>query len=204
MGGPPPAEGARGAARGEGQVHPDVGEVVYAPEAIAARVAELGRELGPRLAGARPLVLVTLKGAFVFAADLVRALEPAPAGLELAFVKASSYGAGTTSSGAVALGGGGVPDVAGRNVLVVEDIVDTGRTMEALFAAVEGAGAASVLCATLLNKQARRTIDLAGREIHVGFECPDEFVIGYGLDFDEQYRALPYVGTLREDLIPDH
>ncbi|PSC70333.1 hypoxanthine phosphoribosyltransferase [Micractinium conductrix] len=180
-------------------LHADIGEVLLTPETIAQRVGELGRELAGDYADKRPLVVGTLKGAVVFMADLVRAIEPVPAGLSLEFIRASSYGAGTVSSGKVALGGTlAAADIAGRHVLLVEDIVDSGRTAVALVDHFKAAGAASVKMASLLSKPARRTC--AYKPEYLCFEVEDKFVVGYGLDFDEQYRSLPYVGVLRPEL----
>lgn len=177
-------------------LHPDIDEVLLTQEAIAARVAQLGREIAAQYAGKRPLVVGTLKGAVVFMADLVRAMEPTPEGLQLEFVRASSYGAGTVSSGKVALSGTLAPaDVEGRHVLLVEDIVDSGRTAVALLEHFKAMGAASVALVSLLSKPARRTVPC--EPDFLCFEVEDKFVVGYGLDFDEQYRSLPYVGVLR-------
>ncbi|KAK9842539.1 hypothetical protein WJX81_005065 [Elliptochloris bilobata] len=154
----------------------------------------MGRQVAADYSGKRPLVVGTLTGAFLFLADLARSLEPVPEGLEVDFVRASSY-RGTESSGSVALH---LPDslsVAARHVLLVEDIVDTGRTARRLTAALAGAGAASVRLATLLDKPSRRVVDCTPD--YTGFECPDEFVVGYGMDFNGLYRSLPYVGVLR-------
>jgi hypoxanthine phosphoribosyltransferase len=135
-------------------------------------------------------------GAFMFAADLCRAMDVP--GLTVDCVRASSYGEGTSSSGSVALSGL-TTDVRGRHVLLVEDIVDTGLTIEKLKAHLEGLGAASVRVCTLLNKQSRRKNEMVPE--FIGFECPDEFVVGYGLDYAGKYRELPYVGVMRQECI---
>ena len=164
---------------------------------LAGRVKEVGRELARELEGRRPLLLGVLRGAFVFTADLARALEPVPVGTEVGFLRASSYGSGTESKGQVTVATGG-PDVRGRHVVLVEDIVDTGRTLSALVGRLRAEGAASVTTCTLLDKPARRVVEV---EVdHACFACPDEFVVGYGLDYDERYRTLPYVGVLKPDM----
>lgn len=132
----------------------------------------------------------------MFAADLCRAMDVP--GLTVDCVRASSYGEGTSSSGSVALSGL-TTDVRGRHVLLVEDIVDTGLTIEKLKAHLEGLGAASVRVCTLLNKQSRRKNEMVPE--FIGFECPDEFVVGYGLDYAGKYRELPYVGVMRQECI---
>lgn len=135
-------------------------------------------------------------GAFVFAADLLRHVDIE--GLTVDCVRASSYGAGTETSGSVVLSGL-TTDVAGRHVLLVEDIVDTGLTLAKLKAKMAELGAASVAVVTLLNKPSRRV----NSEVpdYVGFECPDAFVVGYGLDYAGKYRELPFVGVLRPECI---
>jgi hypoxanthine phosphoribosyltransferase len=135
-------------------------------------------------------------GAFVFAADLLRHVNID--GLTVDCVRASSYGEGMESSGSVVLSGL-TTDVVGRHVLLVEDIVDTGLTLAKLKAKLAEMGAASVAVVTLLNKQSRRTNDMVPD--YVGFECPDAFVVGYGLDYAGKYRELPFVGVLRPECI---
>ncbi|GIL54681.1 hypothetical protein Vafri_10419 [Volvox africanus] len=133
-------------------------------------------------------------------ADLVRHIYPYPASMEVDFFKASSYGAGTTSSGVVQLDSSfkkeGVRD---KHVLLVEDIIDTGHTLSRLVALMEEAGAASVRVAALLDKKARRRIPFQAD--YTGFECPDEFIVGYGIDYAEKYRNLPYIGSVKEEFI---
>ena len=186
----------RGMGPRRARLHPDLERELFSAERLAARVGEVGRALAAELAGKRPLLLGVLRGCFVFVADLARSLEPVPEGTEVGFLRASSYGAGTESSGRVRVDAGG-PDVRGRHVVLVEDIVDTGRTLAAVVARLRAEGAASVTTCTLLDKTARRVVDV--HMDHSCFACPDEFVVGYGLDFDERYRTLPYVGVLKPE-----
>jgi hypoxanthine phosphoribosyltransferase len=165
--------------------------VLIPADAIARRVASLGDELGAALRGAeRPLLLVLMDGAFVFAADLARTLHRPD--LELRFVRAASYGAGTSSSGTVDLQPLG--DLHGRTVVLVDDILDTGRTLAAASGAALAAGALRVLVCVLLDKPARRAPGGLATADLVGFTIPDRFVVGYGLDHAGRWRQLPYIG----------
>lgn len=177
--------------------HKDIGEVLLTPEAINARVVEVAKAIAADYAEKRPLVVGTLKGAVVFFADLVRAIHPVPDGLSLDFVRASSYGAGTDSSGTVSLVGSADGSLEGRHVLLVEDIVDTGHTAVRLLAHYRAAGAASVKLVSLLSKPARREVEI--EPDYCCFDIPDKFVVGYGLDFAEHYRSLPYIGVLKPE-----
>lgn len=166
--------------------------VLIPADAIARRVTALGDELTERLrAEQAPLLLVLMDGAFVFAADLVRAVHLP--GLELRFVRASSYRGGTVSSGQVDLGP--LPDLRGRSVVMVDDILDTGLTLAATRDAALASGAASVAACVLLDKPSRRKPGGLPTAELVGFRIPDRFVVGYGLDLDGRWRELPYVGV---------
>ncbi|KAK9829349.1 hypothetical protein WJX72_005309 [[Myrmecia] bisecta] len=179
-------------------MHPNVLKVLVPQHTIAARVAELGREIAQDYAVRQPLLVGTLSGAFIFMADLARCIDPVPDGLAVDFLRASSYGGtATVTSGEVKLGMQLKTPLNGRHVLLVEDIVDTGTTAKRLVEELRGQGAASVEVVALLNKSPRRTVDMDLR--YCGFECPDEFVIGYGLDYNEMYRSLPYVGVLKPE-----
>ena len=167
-------------------------EILISTEAIQARVAELAAEVSAAYAGAEELVLVgVLKGAFVFLADLARQLT-IPSRIE--FVALSSYQDGTVSSGAVRLIMDLRTDIAGRHVMVVEDIVDTGHTLAYLLRTLKARQPASLACCTLLRKRERHEVDVP--LVYVGFEIPDVWVVGYGLDYAERYRTLPYIGVL--------
>lgn len=137
--------------------------------------------------------MCVLKGAFVFAADLVRAID-LPLGVE--FLKASSYGAGTVGRPTVRLQLGLTKPLAGKDVLLVEDIIDTGRTLRALVGAIEAMKPASIAVCALLRKTGRERMRIDAE--YVGFTVPDRFVVGYGLDLDGRYRNLPYVGAAEE------
>jgi hypoxanthine phosphoribosyltransferase len=159
------------------------------PEALATRVRELGRDISIAFADGAPELLVLMDGAFVFAADLARAITLP--GLTLHFRRAASY-RGTTSTGTVALEQ--LPDLSGRRVLLVDDILDTGRTLALAAQAARQAGAASVEACVLLDKPARRVPEGLPAARFVGFTIEDVFVVGYGLDHDGRWRHLPYVG----------
>ncbi len=173
-------------------IHQDVEEILLTGEQIQARVAELGAELARDYAGRNPVLVSVLKGSIIFLADLVREME-IPLAIDL--MEVSSYGASTESSGQVRILKDLSSSIEGRNVVVVEDIIDTGLTLNYLLRYLHDKGPASISICCLLDKPARR---LAQIEIdYRGFTIPDRFVIGYGLDYDERYRNLPYVGVLR-------
>lgn len=161
-------------------------------ERIAQRIDELGREIRGAYEPAEPLLCVgVLRGAFIFMADLVRAI---PGPVECDFVTARSY-EGTTSTGTVATHLDLLPELAGRHVLLVEDIVDTGRTVATLVDQMAAHAPASLSVVTLLDKPSRREVAVSVR--WVGFAIEDRFVVGYGLDLDGRYRSLPYVAVVQ-------
>ena len=166
-------------------------------DAIAARVRELASEI-MAAQQAEPanhfVVLVLLKGAFVFAADLVRALDEQGAAPPIDFISISSYGSRDVSSGNVVLETRPRIDLAGKDVLHVDDILDTGRSLQAVSRWLAEQGASRVRACVLLDKPSRRMVEVDAD--FCGFEVPDRFVVGYGLDYDERYRHLPYVGIL--------
>ena len=174
-----------------------VGEVLVGATELRARVAELGQEISADYAGRELLLVGVLKGAVFFMADLMRSITVP---CEIDFMAISSYGASTDSSGVVRILKDLDINIEGRHVLVVEDIIDSGLTLSYLLRNLESRGPATIEICALLTKPARREIDVPVR--YVGFEIPDRFVIGYGLDFAERYRNLPYVGVLHPDLIP--
>ncbi|HWQ23640.1 MAG TPA: hypoxanthine phosphoribosyltransferase [Gaiellaceae bacterium] len=175
-----------------------VGEVLIDAPTLRARVAELGAEISADYEGRDLLLVGVLKGAVFFMADLMRELTVP---CEIDFMAISSYGAATDSSGVVRILKDLDINVAGREVLVVEDIIDSGLTLSYLIRSLRARKPASLEVVALLTKPARREIDVQVR--YVGFEIPNRFVIGYGLDFAERYRNLPYVAVLHPDLVPD-
>jgi len=175
-----------------------VSEVLIDEDRLRARVAELGEEISADYAGREPLLIGVLKGAVFFMADLMRHLTVA---CEVDFMAISSYGDSTDSSGVVRILKDLDINIDGRDVLVVEDIIDSGLTLSYLIRNLEAREPASLEVCALMTKPERREIDVPVR--YVGFEIPNRFVIGYGLDFAERYRNLPYVGVLHPNLIPD-
>jgi hypoxanthine phosphoribosyltransferase len=174
-----------------------VGEVLVDEEALAARVAELGAEVSADYQGRDLLLIGVLKGAVFFMADLMRHVTVP---CEVDFMAISSYGDATDSSGIVRILKDLDINIEGREVLVVEDIIDSGLTLSYLIRNLESREPASLEVCALLTKPSRREIDVRVR--YVGFEIPNKFVVGYGLDYAERYRNLPYVGVLNEHLIP--
>ena len=175
-----------------------VGEVLIEEVALRNRVRELGEEISADYVGRDLLLIGVLKGAVFFMADLMRCLTVA---CEVDFMAISSYGASTDSSGVVRILKDLDINIDGRDVLVVEDIIDSGLTLSYLIRNLEAREPASLEVCALLTKPDRREIDVPVR--YVGFEIPNRFVIGYGLDFAERYRNLPYVAVLHPDLIPE-
>jgi hypoxanthine phosphoribosyltransferase len=175
-----------------------VSEVLIDEERLQARIRELGAELSVEYAGRELLLVGVLKGAVFFMADLMRSLTVP---CEIDFMAISSYGASTDTSGVVRILKDLDINIEGRHVLVVEDIIDSGLTLSYLLRNLESREPASLEICALLTKPSRREIDVPVR--YVGFEIPNKFVIGYGLDFAERYRNLPYVGVLHPDLLPE-
>jgi len=176
-----------------------VGEILIEQEPLQARIAELGAEISREYEGRDLLLVGVLKGAVFFMADLMRELTIP---CEIDFMAISSYGAATDSSGVVRILKDLDANIAGRDVLVVEDIIDSGLTLSYLMRSLKARKPASLEICALLTKPERREIEVPVR--FVGFEIPNKFVIGYGLDFAERYRNLPYVAVLHPDLIPPH
>ena len=173
-------------------VKDDIKNVLFTKEEINAKVAELAARIDEDYAGKDVLLVGVLKGAIMVMADLSRALK---GHYTMDWMAVSSYGSGTKSSGVVRILKDLDTDLVGRDVLIVEDIIDSGLTLSWLQANLLGRGAASVKIATALRKPeaAKVDVDVA----YVGFDIPDEFVVGYGLDYAEKYRNLPFVGTLK-------
>jgi hypoxanthine phosphoribosyltransferase len=182
---------------GSANPHDDIAEILIDEAAIKTRVEELGAEIGAAYTGSDSIVLISvLKGALVFVADLMRAI---PRNVSIDVMEVSSYGGGNTeSSGTVRILKDLSGTIEGRDVLIVEDIIDTGLTLNYLTGYLGGKSPRSIRIVTLLNKPARRLVDL--KVDWTGFEIPDKFVVGYGLDFGEKYRNLRYVGVLKREL----
>ena len=173
-----------------------VGEILIDSDGLRARIAELGEEISAAYEGKDLLLIGVLKGAVFFMADLMRHLTVP---CEVDFMAISSYGAATDSSGVVRILKDLDINIEGRNVLVVEDIIDSGLTLSYLMRTLEARSPATLEICALLTKPARRAIDVNVR--YTGFEIPNEFVIGYGLDYAERYRNLPYVGVFDPDAV---
>ncbi len=174
----------------------DIGEILLTEEAIAAKVAELGRRIGEDYAGRNLTLVSVLKGSLPFMADLMRQI---PLPLRIDLMEVSSYGGTSTeSSGLVRIMKDLSASIVGEDVLLVEDIIDTGLTLNYLIRYLRGKSPASLRICTLLDKPARRLVEIPVD--YVGFEIPDQFVVGYGLDYGERYRNLRFVGVLRPEV----
>jgi hypoxanthine phosphoribosyltransferase len=177
---------------------PDIDRVLISAEQIQSKLVEMGERIGADYAGRRLLLVGVLKGAFVVMADLARYIRLP---LEFDFMAVSSYGAATKTSGVVRILKDLDHDLEGLDVLVVEDIVDSGLTLKYLLKNLAGRKPASLEVAALLRKEGIQQVELDLR--YVGFEIPNEFVVGYGLDYGERYRNLPYIATLRAEAYGD-
>ncbi len=173
-----------------------IGDILVQPDALRRRVEELGAQITADYVGRDLLLVGVLKGAIFFLADVMRHIE-VPCDLD--FMAVSSYGSATDSSGVVRILKDLDAPLEGRDVLIVEDIVDSGLTLQYLLRNLGARNPASLEVCALLTKPTRRKVELDAR--YVGFEIPDRFVIGYGLDFDEKYRNLPYVATMTDEAI---
>ncbi len=173
-----------------------IGDILVQPDALRRRVEELGAQITADYVGKDLLLVGVLKGAIFFLADVMRHIE-VPCDLD--FMAVSSYGSATDSSGVVRILKDLDAPLEGRDVLIVEDIVDSGLTLQYLLRNLGARNPASLEVCALLTKPTRRKVELDAR--YVGFEIPDRFVIGYGLDFDEKYRNLPYVATMTDEAL---
>ena len=169
----------------------EIERVLLSETQIADRIKELAKKIDEDYQGKEVIAVCVLKGSVIFFADLIRAMKT-PTSVE--FMKVSSYGFGTSSSGRLSVGLDLFSNIEGKDVLIVEDIIDSGNTMYALKEMLSTRNPASLRIVTLLDKPARRTVDIQAD--YTCFEIEDEFVIGYGLDYAEKYRDLPYVGIL--------
>ncbi|MDR3037089.1 MAG: hypoxanthine phosphoribosyltransferase [Coriobacteriales bacterium] len=172
-------------------MHKDVTRVLFSAEQIDVCVKRMGAQISADYAGKKVLLITVLKGAFIFMADLVRAIEGA---VEVDFMAVSSYGAEAKSSGVVRIIKDLEYSIEGRHVIIVEDILDSGLTLKYLSKNLRSRKPLSIEVATLLLKEGKQEADIACK--YIGLVCPDEFVVGYGLDYTEQYRNLPYIGVL--------
>jgi hypoxanthine phosphoribosyltransferase len=170
-------------------------EILLTEDQIRQRVRELGRQIEADYQDKRLTIVAVLTGSLIFLADLIRAMALP---LRVGLLQASSYRGASTAAGALVINEAFLPIVAGRDVLLLDDILDTGQTLAALVERVGAMGAASVRTAVLLRKRGRQQVPL--EPDYAGFEIPDAFVVGYGLDFNDDYRHLPYVAILPSDL----
>ena len=178
-----------------GMMDQDILKVLYTEKQIAARIEAMGIEMYEDLKDKDPLFISVLRGAFIFMADIVRACQVRS---EVEFIAVSSYGNATSTSGAVKITRDIQQDITGRHLVVIEDILDSGNTLAFLKQYFVTKGAASVSICTLLDKPSRRTKAITAD--YAGFTVPDEFVVGYGLDYAQKYRNLPYIGVLKPEI----
>lgn len=177
----------------------DIAEILIDAATIQARIAELGAQINADYRDVdNPLLVCVLKGAFVFLADLTRYLTFPH---EVDFMATSSYGAATQTTGIVRILMDLDRPIEGRHVLIVEDIIDSGHTLDYMVRMLSARNPASLRICALLSKSARRQVDVPVQ--YIGFEIPNKFVVGYGLDFGEKYRNLPFIGVLKPELYQD-
>lgn len=177
------------------EIHPNVEYVMITEQQIKRRIKAMGKKLDKVYEGKKPVVLCILKGSSIFFADLIRSMKTT---LSVDFMSVSSYGSSTVSSGELKIRTDVSTDIAGRDVLIVEDIIDSGNTLYRLKKLLAERNPSSINIVTLLDKPARREADITPD--YTCFVIEDEFVIGYGLDYDEEYRNLPYVGVLKRSV----
>ena len=181
-------------------VHPDISEVLYTEDQVRQRVAEIGAALTEEYAdvaerGEGIVLLSVLRGAAIFMADLAREIKVP---LEMDFMAVSSYGNGVKSSGEVKIVKDLSSNIRGKHVIIAEDILDSGLTLSYLLRNLQSRQPASIEVVTLLRKLTRQQAKINCK--YVGFECPDQFIVGYGLDYAERYRNLPYIGVLKPEV----
>ena len=173
----------------------DIGEVLFSEEKIASIVRNMGRQISEVYVGKNLFMVSVLKGSLVFMADLMRAVT-IPCSID--FLSVSSYGNGTASSGEVRILKDLDCSLEGKDLLIVEDILDSGMTLSFLLKTLSARNPASIRLCTFLDKPERRRVDI--RPDYVGAEVPDKFIVGYGLDYAEKYRNLPYIGVLKPEV----
>ena len=173
-------------------MHQDLERILFPQEELSRRVQELGEKITADYAGKEVAVASVLRGSYIFMADLTRAIELP---ITVDFMAVSSYGSGTVSSGQVEIKKDLSDSIEGKDLIIVEDILDSGNTLYYLMDVLRARKPASIRICTLLDKPERRSKPIAAD--YVGFQIPDAFVVGYGLDYDEKYRNLPYIGILK-------
>lgn len=173
----------------------DIKEVLFSEESISEKVKEMGKKITKDYEGKNLIVIGILKGSVLFAADLIKNINMY---CEIDFMAVSSYGYSTESSGVVRILKDLDHSIEGKDVLIVEDIVDSGITLDYLLKYLKGRNVNSIEIAALLNKPQRRKVDIDVK--YIGFEAPDEFIVGYGIDYAEKYRNLPFIGTLKPEV----
>ncbi|MGN0164204.1 MAG: hypoxanthine phosphoribosyltransferase [Candidatus Ornithomonoglobus sp.] len=175
-------------------MHKDIEAIMFTKQEISQITNEIAAKVNKDFEGEEIIAVVILKGSIMFAADLIRCLTM---NVKLDFMQASSYGSGTSSSGVINIKKDLDSDIEGKNVLIIEDIIDSGRTLSLLKTELQSRGAKTVKIAALLSKPERRVVEVEAE--YIGAEIPDEFVVGYGLDFDEKYRQMDYIGILKPE-----
>ena len=173
----------------------EIEKVLISEEALQKRIQELGMELARDYDGKMPVFVGVLKGVILFFGDMIRAT---PIRSQIDLMAVSSYGAGTESSGKIVLKKDVSLNLEGRHVIILEDIIDTGLTLKFTVEHLRAMNPASLKICTLLDKPARRTVDISAD--YVGFTIPNEFVVGYGLDYNDYYRNLPFIGVLKPEV----
>ncbi|MDO8987922.1 MAG: hypoxanthine phosphoribosyltransferase [Coriobacteriia bacterium] len=179
-------------------MHPDLETIVLTEAQITERIRDLGEQISADYGDEPVLLIAVLRGAALFVADLARAIDSP---VEIDFMAVSSYGSSTKSSGVVRIIKDLDETIEGRHVLVVEDILDTGLTLKYLLKNLASRGPASLEVVTLLSKEGKQRVPISCK--YIGFDVPDEFVVGYGLDYAERYRNLPYIGILKSEIYSD-
>ena len=176
-------------------MHNDIEAIMYTKQEIDMMVHKIATQINEDYEGKELLAIVILKGSIMYAADLIRCLS---VNVKIDFMQVSSYGSGTVSSGVIDIKKDLDTDVKGKHVLIIEDIIDSGRTLALLREELEKRGAESVSITALLSKPSRHVVDV--KVEYIGAEVPDEFVVGYGVDMDEKYRQLDYIGILKPEV----
>ena len=173
----------------------DIEKVLFTHEEIVVASKRIAKQIEEDYANKCPVLICTLKGALPFMAELIKHID---IHVVTDFMDVSSYHGGTESSGVIKIKKDCGMDIEGRHVIIVEDIVDTGRTLKALIENLKGRNVASVACASLVDKPETRVVDVEAD--YIGIVSPNEFLVGFGLDYDERYRNLPYIGVLKEEI----